>query len=226
MYDSVISIEPVIYAKHDEKYKKQLLGLFLALERTIQDEFISDEAYNDWFQSGFFKNAHPKVLDDLKEAEQIEIKYKTQTNAKFKTRTSKKQQLVTYMGVPDCIDDGFSLLPLIRVPVLHVIGSKATWNPPESAEKIRSQLKHCTPLDIEGGEHLVNIEKPDEIINAIENFVDQRLSEDPNKVSVRLGDIAKTADSVVIRSKLQEAGYITIINNLKQEVKTISSSKL
>ena len=64
----------------------------------------------------------------------------------------------------------------IPIPLTHIVGAAAKWNPPESVPSIRKNLGNLwKTYDIEKGEHLVNGELPDETVGAIAEHISGRV---------------------------------------------------
>lgn len=69
--------------------------------------------------------------------------------------------------------DSSELLPQINVPTLILVGSEDTITPPSEAEKLKAGIPNAQLVVIEGGAHAANIERPNEVNSAIEQWIEQ-----------------------------------------------------
>lgn len=67
--------------------------------------------------------------------------------------------------------DSSDLLPRITAPTLIVVGEKDTITPPSEAERMKSAMPNASLLEIANAAHLSNMEKPDELNTAVEQFL-------------------------------------------------------
>lgn len=177
LFDSVIPIEPVAYGAPGglEKFTK----IFKKISKLLIDTFDSKEDVNFFFKEfSFFKNMQSQVSDDFINGEIYEIEQDGEIKYKLKCNTS--HQMAAYYGAFMSISYIMLALPLLRVPICHVIGEKAVWNPPESIPWIRNAIKPeflSQTVDVPNGEHLLNVELPDETIEIISNFITKRNNE-------------------------------------------------
>lgn len=162
IFNFVIAIEPVTHA--NEEYSKRFIGSTLpALSNIIQSEFKNEESYFKYFRTrSFYTKMHPEILEDFLEAEKIVNKDNT-----VSAKTSKEMQLITYLGGTFIFRYGLKLISMIESPVVLVVGENATWTPESSTDELRSVLQNADYIEIPKGEHLVNVENPDAIIDVI-----------------------------------------------------------
>lgn len=177
LIDSVVSIEPVCYTDRESFFtKKQVRDAFYkllrAVHRSIRDTFDTEQQYLDFMRNkNFTKTLHPRVLDALLANNTI-VDPKTGVT---RYRTPKNMQVTAYAS---SIMSTVYLTQSVRgidCEVLHIIGSKATWNSPDVAPALRKGLLYGTAVDIENGEHLVSLEMPEETFAAMVPFIDKRL---------------------------------------------------
>lgn len=177
LFDAVIPIEPVIYM--DIKHAATFTKIFNKMAAFIIDKFDDEDQFNEYFKEfSFYKNMKPDVLRDLMEDEVATFIDPETKETRYMTKASNPSQMATYLSAVLSIPAGMAILPHLRTQVCHIIGDKATWNPPESIPYIRNAIPNeylMDPVDIRGGQHLVNGEQPDEIIQAIENVILKRV---------------------------------------------------
>ncbi|RCK62852.1 Peroxisomal membrane protein LPX1 [Candida viswanathii] len=177
LFDAVVPIEAVVYGAPGglEKFTK----IFKKISKLLIDTFDSKDDVNFFFKEfSFFKKMQPQVSDDFIEGEIHEVQEDGETKYKLKCNTP--HQMAAYYGAFMSIPYIMLALPLIRVPICHVIGSKAVWNPPESIPWIRNAIRPeflLETVDVPNGEHLLNVELPDETVEFIKNFVTKRSKE-------------------------------------------------
>lgn len=185
LFDSVIPIEAVIYGKPEgfELFKK----IFGKVQQLMIDTFDSEEDARFFFEHfNFTKKFNKEVLNDYIGDEIIKVKDKESGNDIYKIKCLKPHQMAGYCGAFVSIYKGMSALPLIKVPVLHVIGEKAKWNPPESKDWIRNAIDpkyFAGGVDVKDGEHLLVGEMPDAIVDVIKDFLNKRNSDFKSEVA-------------------------------------------
>lgn len=206
LFDSVIAIEPVLYASPDsaEKYMK----LFKKISGFILDTFDTEQDAKYFFEKFSFTKLHnPEVLNDYM-ADEI---YKTKDEegkVVYKIKCIKNLQIAAYLGSMMSLPKGMLAFPALRVPFLHVVGTKAKWNPPESTAWIRGSIDpkfFAGGIDIPDGEHLVNGEKPDEVVAVIKDFLTKR-NEDYEKERLNTPEVVLKEDKQGLRE--QEFGKL------------------
>jgi len=201
LFDSVVAIEPVIYGTPESEQRfmkllKKLVGIML-------DSFDTEQDARDYFEKySFTKRFQSEVLQDYI-ADEI---YKTK-NAEgkdvYKTKCLKVSQLTTYLSPRMAMQKGMLILPLIRVPVFHVIGGAANWNVRESITWIRTSIRSdmlAGAIEIKDGQHLVNSEQPDDVVKIIRESMTKRDEEYKKKRSM-IPEIALNGDKNAIRDQ-------------------------
>ncbi|KAJ9101310.1 hypothetical protein QFC19_005280 [Naganishia cerealis] len=161
LFDSLVLIEPVVYYNPDPKYQTKYAAIFRKIATMLLDTFDSMEDYETFFKKfSFYMNFHPSVLKDLMDDELYTVIDPESGETKYKTKTSVESQVSVY----------------IPIPLTHIVGAAAKWNPPESVPSIRKNLGNLwKTYDIEKGEHLVNGELPDETVGAIAEHISGRV---------------------------------------------------
>jgi 3-oxoadipate enol-lactonase len=69
--------------------------------------------------------------------------------------------------------DSMSMLPNINVPTLIIVGSEDPITPPPVAEEMQRQIPHARLVVIEGAAHAANLERPEEVNRALEEWLMQ-----------------------------------------------------
>jgi pimeloyl-ACP methyl ester carboxylesterase len=65
-----------------------------------------------------------------------------------------------------------ALLPLIRCPVLLIVGRQDTWSPLARHEQMRDRISNARLVIIEDAGHFAPIERPDAMIAALGDWID------------------------------------------------------
>lgn len=208
LFDSVVAIEPVIYGTPETEAR--FMRLFKKLVGLMMDTFDTEQDARDYFEKySFTKHFQSDVLKDYVDDEV----YKTKTKEGkyvYKSKCLKVSQMTTYLSSHMSIIKGMLALPLIRVPVFHVVGGAANWNLRESIDWIRNAISPnmlAGAIDIDKGQHLVNSEQPNDVIKVINNALTKRDTD--FKVSTpTVPEIALNGD----RKALLEQQYNLILN--------------
>ena len=69
--------------------------------------------------------------------------------------------------------DSTDTLAQIQVPTLVIVGAEDTLIPPSEAEKIQAGISGSQLVVVNGAAHAANLERPDEVNQALESFLDQ-----------------------------------------------------
>lgn len=171
MFDSVIAIDPV--SLHiDDVISKKLMN---RIHESLIDNFEDMEHYKNYMlRKNFTKTFHPRIQNDL-----INSSFITNLDGTVSMKTPAIQQLVCYFSGNFTLmhEQQLRLYSMIECEVLHVAGTATTLTHPETVPTVRRWMKNCTPIDIEGGAHLVPFEKPDETFEPIKVFLEKRYSD-------------------------------------------------
>ena len=177
LFDSLVLIEPVVYYNPDPKYQTKYAAIFRKIATMLLDTFDSMEDYETFFKKfSFYMNFHPSVLKDLMDDELYTVIDPVSCVTKYKTKTSVESQVSVYVSSAISLQGIDKVLQQIPIPLTHIVGAAAKWNPPESVPSIRKNLGNLwKTYDIEKGEHLVNGELPDETVGAIAEHISGRV---------------------------------------------------
>lgn len=169
LFDSVVSIEPVLF--YDEMFTEFFVHRMKKLGKMLKDEFPSEDAAKQFYDKSFYNVLDKRVLADF-----VGDELYTE-NGKVKTKSKVPAQLATYMSALYCVYPGQQALKNMEIPFLHVVGTEAMWNPPDAVEYIRSAVppQFIEAAELEG-DHLVHGTKVDETVQLIRGFVDRRVA--------------------------------------------------
>ncbi|ODV82141.1 alpha/beta-hydrolase [Suhomyces tanzawaensis NRRL Y-17324] len=198
LYDSIVPIEPVVYGTPESvaKFSK----IFSKLSNLLLDDFDSLDDFNDYFTKfSIFKTLDKRVLADFMKDE-LHVEKDKEGETHYKTKASNFAQMTCYFGSAVSIPFCMEIQHLIRVPVHHVTGKKATWNLPEGAPFFRShvQERFISSFDLEEGQHMMNVERPDETVEIIVDYVLKR-QEDFKKERETLQEVKYQGDKHKIK---------------------------
>lgn len=230
MFDAVIPVEGVLFM--DPKTDGRFLSIFSKLSSILIDKFESEEECNDYFTKfSIYKALHPEVLKDFMEDEKATYVDPETKETRFMTKASTSNQMSTYYSARISIPLVMRIFPLLTVPLVHVIGSKATWNPPQSVKFVRDAVPKeylLDTIDIPDGDHLVNGTDPDVLVRIIEETirkrVDTAIENRPNEPEVKYGG----NKSKILKSQwdLQMSLIDQQMKALKEAAKKQKASKL
>ncbi len=111
----------------------------------------------------------PKMLTERTRTEQPEL-------ATFLRDMMAATPVEGLVGALDALanrPDSTQTLAQIKVPTLVIVGSEDTLTPPSDAEKIRSGIEGAQLVVIDGAAHAANLERPNEVNEALAAFMDQ-----------------------------------------------------
>lgn len=111
----------------------------------------------------------PKMLTERTRTEQPEL-------AAFMREMMAATPVEGIVGALDALanrPDSTNTLAQIQVPTLIIVGSEDALTPPSEAEKIRAGIRGAQLVVVDGAAHAANVERPDEVNQALEAFVDQ-----------------------------------------------------
>lgn len=178
LFDSLVLIEPVAFFNNDPVLRDKYTAIFQKVASMLMDTFDSREDFETFFKEfSPCKNLHPQVLKDMMDDELYIVKDPETGEDLYKTKVSAESQVAIYVCSAISLPDIDHILQLIHIPVTHVIGTKARWNPPASAPAIRKNLGDnlMKAVDVDGGEHLLNGERPDETVSILVDHITSRV---------------------------------------------------
>lgn len=171
-FSAIIPIEPVIYS--NPSHVARFIKVFKKLGGLILDSFDLLDDVNTYFRElSFYRNTKPEILDDFLEDEIYLKKGDEPSEVKYNTKCTRENQMVSYISSAISLTHSMDVIPLLQNRVYHTIGTEAAWNPPEAITWFREHINPelLTAIDLPG-EHLLNIEKPDQMIDTIAGVID------------------------------------------------------
>lgn len=223
LFDSVVAIEPVVFYSNDPQVRAKFTAIFRKISLMLIDSFDSLEEYVGFFkQFSFYKKFHPAVLKDLIDDELYTAVDPLTGETKYKTKASAKAQVGVYVSAGVSLGQSEDLLRGIQIPVTHVVGKAAKWNPEATIPAIRQCLdaQLWKAVDVEKGEHLLNGELPDETVKIIADHIESRVAVAKKNVAyfpeIRFGGDEK---------KIFDHGYETLLEDKLDESMTFAAPR-
>ena len=157
------AIAQAYYFKHPNEVKALILcgtGGRLRVSQIILDSLKNnyDEYLNSLLLKGFYKNTPEKIIKN------------------YKKETSKIGSMVTYQDYKIC--DNFDTLDkthTISVPCLILCGDSDYLTPAKYSQYFHEKVDKSKLVIIEKAGHMIMLEKPTEVNQAIENFINYEL---------------------------------------------------
>ncbi|CAK9436420.1 uncharacterized protein LODBEIA_P09780 [Lodderomyces beijingensis] len=176
LFDAIVPIEAVLYGEPERLtlLKKTVPRMIAAIRESFSTK---EEARHFYSDLNFTKNMNRDVMNDYLDDELFKATDPSNGKAVIRTKCSKHHHTAAYMGTYISVPKGAIALPYIRVPILHIAGENIWWNPSENASWIRNTINKRYfegGVDIKHGGHLVNVERPDDVIEVIKNFISKR----------------------------------------------------
>lgn len=162
MFKFVISIEPVTHGSPEvnEAFSKKMLP---AVANAIKTEFKNEQQYDEYMRNqSFYRKFHPQVLNDFIEAEKTVHK-----DGSVSAKTSKQIQMICYHAGLRIFPLGLSFISNVECPIVYIVGEKATWTPKSNVTDAIKVMQRGELVEIPNGEHLVNGEDPDAIVDIV-----------------------------------------------------------
>lgn len=164
LFAGCIALEPVVYV--ESQFKDIFFARLRKVERSIIDTFDLMEAAVTYFKrESFYKTLEPAVLKDFVNDELYP------SDGKIKTKASIEGQMATYCSAFYSLEFDQDVIKLLRVPYLHVVGTSAAWNLPQTVdfvkESVPSGLLECKEIK---GTHLMFGENVADTVDVIAEF--------------------------------------------------------
>lgn len=168
LFQLVAAFDPVITTIRDPEAAEAIAAgsakMMQGLARVIRSEFSLAQEYETFvYTRSFYRKAPKKAMQAF-----VELQTRPNASGGVLLKTLAAQELLTYLTYPALVPYGMDSLAHLNVPVLHIMGTDTTWNMPDLArEYIRKTIPVCRAVEIPKGEHLVNVEMPDELVEAL-----------------------------------------------------------
>lgn len=170
LFSGCIAIEPVLFV--DGQFKELFFNRMKKVRKGIVDSFdLMEDAVRYFQKASFYKTLEPSVL---KEYVSDEL-YKD--NGKIRTKASLEAQMATYNSAFFSLDYDQDVLKYLRIPYLHVVGTDAAWNLPQTVDFVQESV---SPVLLESkeidGTHLMFGENVKDTLDTIQEFCQKRVN--------------------------------------------------
>lgn len=176
LFDTIIPIEAVYY--YNGAMAAKFAKRFVKIGGLIMDEFDSLDDFRGYYGvMSFYNTLHPEVKKDLIENEYYTVYDPATNTTKYRSKASKLSQLTTYISSAFAIQKSHTIVPFIKTKICFVVGEKANWNPAESIPYFIENADPNSLLEhhiVKGGSHLVNGDKPDEMVDIFTGVINKR----------------------------------------------------
>lgn len=169
LFDSIITVEPVIYFK--PMFAEIFAHRVMKMDKLLKEEFGPRSAVEHFYRKGsFYKFLDDRVLTPFMNDDVYE------DNGVWRAKTPKQVEFSGYLSAGLSVPLGMQVLRLLRIPFLHVVGLAANWLPPRAVGFIRENVpKHLLHIaDVEGGDHLLHCTMPDQTVDIFADFIGKR----------------------------------------------------
>ncbi|CCD25355.1 triglyceride lipase NDAI_0F00360 [Naumovozyma dairenensis CBS 421] len=187
LFNLIITVEPVVVQRNPFNSNDMTImpeSFYNSLISKMDDCFDTELGYNEFMQKkSFYTKVHPIILKRLIEFEKIWSL--RDGSEKLSTKMNKFQNILCYLTLNPGANWLIHNLQFIESPVINLTGENSKWTPPENEKLLRTKIKNYTLDPIPNGDHLVNIENPDEtlrkIVFHISKFVTAESTREPTK---------------------------------------------
>ncbi|CCH62822.1 hypothetical protein TBLA_0I01640 [Henningerozyma blattae CBS 6284] len=149
-----------------------------AISKKIKSNFSSIDEFNDFlnYSSFYNKNTNQDILNSIKKYElKVTLDQKTDggrvedksPTLQVTTKMNFYQNLLCYLTNKPASPWLLNNLQFINNPIISIFGEKSDWCPVENQIALSKNLKNYKEYFIPDGNHLINLEKPDKIIEII-----------------------------------------------------------
>ncbi|KAH3674194.1 hypothetical protein WICMUC_003436 [Wickerhamomyces mucosus] len=179
MFKFLIVIEPVTHRYKTEAatFKK----LLPSLSNAIRSEFKDEREFMKFFKKqSFYKDFNEEIFIDLINSERIINK-----DGSITTKTSKEQQLLCYFNGYRTFNIGLEIMRQINIPIVHIVGDCYTWNSKRHVNDANKSFKILEFFEVKGGKHLINGEKPEEVLQLIKSSLDKHIKKSNSKIELK-----------------------------------------
>ncbi|KAK5774109.1 triglyceride lipase PWA37_001117 [Arxiozyma heterogenica] len=190
-FNLIITVEPVLVPHIKIKNYKSPTSMhskfFHSIWSKTKDTFNSEAEYIRFMENDSF---YTRVLSDIRdriiEFEMIPINKKGQ----IRTKMTQLQNTLCYMtlnpGAAWLIDN----LKFITSSVCCILGGVSNWTPKENREVIETSISCIETHIIEDGDHLLNLEIPDIVINKIIERISFHIKENHDQLKLKSNDLS------------------------------------
>ncbi|QLQ81973.1 hypothetical protein HG537_0G02270 [Torulaspora globosa] len=167
LFDLIIAIEPVVlmYVGKGTTGEYTIISrkLHQALLSKMKDRFQSELEYQKYMRtSSFFAKVHPDILQRIIDFERL-----TLSNGEVRTKMDQRQNILCYLTLFPSAKWLLGSLKFIRSPVVTILGGISKWTPKENQQVLERFIPDYTRDTVPEGDHLLNIENPEETLSKI-----------------------------------------------------------
>lgn len=171
LFQLILPIEPVAlmynYKNSDITVIPQ--KFYRALYSRMNDTFQSAGDYVSFMRnSSFFTKVHPDILERI-----IEFERRDMPDGTIKTKMEQRQNIICYLTLYPTAKWLLNSLKFIKVPVVCLVGGLSKWSPKENQETLEKLIPNYRRVVISEGDHLLNIERPNEILNKLCYYISE-----------------------------------------------------
>lgn len=172
-FDLIIPIEPVLIphvVSTDIRAPTVVHSRFFnAIWNKTKDTFDSDKEFRQYMETNsFYNNTHPWIRDRIIEFERVPL----DSTGKVRTKVSQGQNTLCYMTLNPGASWLIANLKFITTPVYCMLGGIANWTPIANKQVLEEDVEQITIDIVKEGDHLMNLEIPDVIIDRILKHID------------------------------------------------------
>ncbi|EDO17874.1 hypothetical protein Kpol_1043p65 [Vanderwaltozyma polyspora DSM 70294] len=166
LFDFIVTIEPVAYSPNVPNNSNVTVlppKFFKAIASKVEDEFKNEAEYDKFMhERSFFTKTHPEIFERFKETERINME-----DGSIRTKMERRQEMLCYMTLHPTSYWLLDGAKHIKVPVVSLVGGIATWAPKENQQVLQKSIPNYTVDVVPQGDHLMNIEMPDEMLKRL-----------------------------------------------------------
>ena len=183
LFQLILPIEPVALMYNakgsNNEYTTIPKKFFKALSGKTKDHFNSESEYITFMRKGsFFPRVHSEILSRIIDFERIYL-----PGGEIKTKMEQRQNLLCYLTLFPGAKWLLGSLKFMKAPVVSIEGGISKWCPKENQETLKRLIPNYTRDKIPDGDHLLNIEMPDETLARILCHISRFIASQPPKDS-------------------------------------------
>lgn len=151
-----------------------------AIWTKTKDQFQNEEEYRQFMETeSFFKDSKKEIRDRIIEFERVPLKVNGKET--IRTKISQQQNMICYMTLNPCASWLIGNLKFITTPVYCIVGGIANWTPKSNSQLLKDEIENIQLEIVPEGDHLLNLEKPDTVIDLIIKRITSLMEQHGNK---------------------------------------------
>ncbi|CAG61030.1 uncharacterized protein GVI51_J08393 [Nakaseomyces glabratus] len=214
LFQLAIVIEPVIIKDPSQlEPKTEYLffppNFYRALTAKMTDNFDSMQEFEEFMEKkSFYVKVHPEIRKRLTEFEAIQ-----RPDGSVVTKMKKVHNFMCYATDNTSAKRMVQLMPFIGIPVVSLVGASSRWTPPVNNEYVRTRIPNCKEVSVANGDHLMNLEMPDTIVDYISKHISQYVANPPQRSE---GDyVLDHNGSLAERNQFLDNSYKHFLNKIR-----------